>query len=138
MIKRNSIGAIDTHEEKKAVSYCRRCAEFGLNKPLGERIYQPDEFGNLVIPSDHDLWRQCHYCGTVYPKYEAKEESIIEPFVTVSDNPFDVLNSKMKAVEQRGGKRGSIRQDKKTVQYKDEDVNRALKKGGKILSYSER
>ena len=138
MIKRNSIGSLDAHAEKKAISYCRKCEQFGLTKILGERIYEPDEFGNLVIPSDHDLWKQCHYCGTVYPKYEAKEESVIEPFVTVSDNPFDALNSKMKGMEKRGGKRGTISQGKKHDQYNDEDINREIKKGGRVLNYSER
>jgi hypothetical protein len=42
---------------------------------LGNRIYLPDEFGNTVIPPDADKWCQCHRCGTIYARHEAKLEA---------------------------------------------------------------
>lgn len=140
IIKRSSVGSIDAAEDKKPITYCLHCEEFGLRRPLGERIYKPDEFGNLSIPADHDKWRQCYYCGNTYPKYAVKEESMIEPFVTVSDNPFDQLSSTITAADSgRGGKRGVgvLGHRKKRDPYKDEDINKEIRHGGKVISYSE-
>ena len=139
IIKRSSIGSLDATADKKIISYCERCEEFGLRRVLGERIYKPEElerFGG--IPSDHESWRQCHYCGTIYPKYATKEESVIEPFVTVSENPHDALKAKMSGIEQRGGQRGTIHsKERKKEQYKDPEINAAVRKGAKVLGYSE-
>ncbi len=139
IIKRSSVGSIDSSEDKKPITYCLHCEEFGLRRPLGERAYKPDKEGRLIIPADHDLWRQCYYCGNIYPKHAVKEESMIEPFVTVSDNPFDQLSSVIKPVDSgRGGRRGAgINHRKKRDPYKDEDINREIKHGGKVISYSE-
>lgn len=139
MIKRSSVGSIDSSEDKKTITYCLHCEEFGLRRPLGERIYKPDEFGRLQIPADHDLWRQCYYCGNIYPKYAVKEESMIEPFVTVSQNPFDQLSSTITAVDSgRGGRRGTgISHRKKRDPYNDDDINKEIRHGGKVLSHSE-
>jgi hypothetical protein len=32
-------------------------------------------YGKTVIPPDADKWRQCHRCGTIYARYEAKLEA---------------------------------------------------------------
>jgi hypothetical protein len=64
-----------THEE---IAYCQRCLEMAnVYSKLGNRIYLPDEFGNVTVPQDADKWRQCHKCGTIYPIYEAKLEADI-------------------------------------------------------------
>ena len=136
-IKRNSTGSLDTADQKKAIVYCSRCEEFGLQRKLGERKYLPDEFGNYSIPADHDQWLQCYYCGTLYPKHEVKEESIIEPFVTISENPFEALSSKIEGVDSGRQGRGTVYQRKRKDQYKDDDVNRLIRQGGKVIPYSE-
>jgi hypothetical protein len=41
------------------------------------------------LPSDQDLWKHCHDCGTIVPIYDAKKESKLQDFVGTSSNPFD-------------------------------------------------
>lgn len=54
------------------------------------------------IPRDHELWKQCHECGTIVPVYEAKKESRLVDFVETSDNPFDEEHASSVFVEESG------------------------------------
>jgi hypothetical protein len=92
MDKSGGVGAIYSEEREEEVAYCKRCLEMAnVRSKLGNRIYLPDEFGRTVIPPDADQWRQCHLCGSIYARYEVKQEGYITPFAegVVSDNPFD-------------------------------------------------
>jgi hypothetical protein len=41
------------------------------------------------IPSERDLWQQCHDCGQLVPIYQVKKERKLLDFVETSSNPFD-------------------------------------------------
>ena len=84
------------------------------------------------MPSDLDLWKQCHDCGTIVPIYEAKKESKLQHFVRTSSNPFDqgklitgIGNKLIKTPfqEQRQKRKDRIEQEK------DEDIKQELRKG---------
>lgn len=84
------------------------------------------------MPSDLDLWKQCHDCGTIVPIYEAKKESKLQDFVRTSSNPFDqgksITGSGNKVIktpfqEQRQKLKDRIEMEK------DEDIKRELRKG---------
>ncbi len=83
--KKQSIGIIGSDDEQTHTSYCERCEKLGFLSVLQDRVYPPYE----PIPSDHDLWKQCHRCGEVFPIYEVKKESRLTDFVETSDNPFE-------------------------------------------------
>lgn len=110
---------------------------------LGNRIYLPDESGNVVIPPDADKWRQCHQCGTVYPRYEVKQEGKLEDFTETTDNPFKFGNANVMSGESRKiDKTGRTQRKRKfkqdLEQYKEEDIKEALRRGAKLVSYVER
>jgi hypothetical protein len=95
--KKDTFGIIDSQEEKEKISYCSRCLKFNFISVLGERIYLP----NQPIASDHDLWKQCHECGTIAPIYEAKKEWMIKDFIETTDNPYDHAQGQVYGVENR-------------------------------------
>jgi hypothetical protein len=84
-IKRREIRILESDEEKEHISYCQNCLEYDVYSVLGERIYLPGD----IVTAVKDNCKQCHNCGTIYPKYEAKMESEIENVVETSTNPFD-------------------------------------------------
>ena len=50
----------------------------------------PHELLDGKVPTDKEFWKQCHYCGRVYPKYEQKYQSELGETVQTSDNPHDI------------------------------------------------
>jgi hypothetical protein len=83
--KKKTFGIIDSEEDTEKINYCPRCLKFGFHHILQQRIYLPRQ----EIPRDHDLWKQCHECGTIVPIYEVNKESEIRDFVETTGNPFD-------------------------------------------------
>jgi hypothetical protein len=131
IINRNSIGSIGADDQGAAIRYCPACERYHIKRKLGPRLN--------YFAEDADHWLQCYACGKIIPKYAAKEEGHIEAVITVQDNPFSDLNTSIKGVQSRGGKRGTIHsQRKSSVMYKDPEVNEAVRKGGKVLSYTEK
>jgi hypothetical protein len=88
--KKSGIGIIDSDEDKERISYCPSCEEIGLKNLPQQRIYLPHELIDGKEPTDKELWKQCHYCGRVYPKYEQKYQSELGETVQTSDNPHDI------------------------------------------------
>jgi hypothetical protein len=130
-------------DERQEVSYCHRCLEMAnIRSKLGNRVYFPDSFGNVVIPPDYDLWRQCHRCGSIYARYEVKQEGDITPFSEglVSDNPFDFSSKGIarSVGERRIGRRGRRKSKQDLSKYKEQDIKEALRKGAKLVSYEEK
>jgi hypothetical protein len=143
---KSSVGIIYSEKSREEIAYCQRCLDIAnVRSKLGNRIYFPDEFGRTVIPPDDDKWRQCHRCGTIYPRYEVKQEAKISPFAegVVTENPFDFGNGKVYAGENRKFDRTCKTQRKKQFkqdlsQYKEDDIKEALRRGAKLVSYTER
>jgi hypothetical protein len=141
---KSTTAVIYSGRKQEEIAYCHRCLEMAnVRSKLGNRIYLPDEFGIIVTPPDADKWRQCHKCGTIYPKYEAKQEADIVTLTEPRDNPFKFGNGHVRGVGEtrkfdRTGKRQHKKQFKQDLtQYKEEDIKDALRKGSKIISYHE-
>jgi hypothetical protein len=112
-----------------------------VRSKLGQRIYFPDEYGNVVIPPDDDKWRQCHRCGKVYPRYEVKQEADLVTLVkpgSPSNHRGIVLGIGGSRKLDRTGKR-CVRKKKEQdlSQYKEEDLTADLRRGAKLISYHE-
>ena len=135
--------------KKDSRSWCANCAKIGINSPLKHRIYL-DKQGNITAPeSDAKQWRQCHMCGNIVPVYEAKVEADIETLTEPTTNPFNnhSRDNSSEGSEQiddnddEYGKRLKTHRNKKhkqdLEQYKEHDIKDALRKGQKLLSYSE-
>ena len=113
-----------------------------IRSKLGNRIYLPNESGNVDISPDADKWLQCHDCGTIYPKYEAKQEVELDTLTEPRDNPFKFGNTQIRTGESRKFDRSGRTQRKRKFkqdleQYKEEDIKDALRKGAKLISYAE-
>jgi hypothetical protein len=76
---------IISSEDVPEISYCPRCKKQGWDSILKGRVYLPGE----SIPSERDLWQQCHDCGQLVPIYQVKKERKLLDFVETSSNPFD-------------------------------------------------
>ena len=64
-------------------------------------------------PSDYDNWCECLGCGTVYAKYEVKQEAHLGTLVDPDTDPFDRDKNIVETVRERRkfdstGKRYSI------------------------------
>jgi hypothetical protein len=125
----------DNDDEK--ISYCKHCLFFGLKEPLKNRIYlegQPS--------SDKDQFRQCHSCGTIYAIYELEKEATIKNVVETVENPFDIGKDSILGVDNRSSSTGKRKKRLKDKQKDLDDIKEAdlkveLRKGHKLLSYSE-
>lgn len=112
-----------------------------MRSKLGQRIYFPDEYGNVVIPPDDDKWRQCHRCGKVYPRYEVKQEADLVTLVkpgSPSNHRGIVLGIGGSRKLDRTGKR-CVRKKKEQdlSQYKEDGLKADLRRGAKLISYHE-
>jgi hypothetical protein len=120
----------DDFNDNEKISYCKHCLEYNLKVPLKNRIYP-----NEPIPVDHDQWKQCHECGSIYAVYELEKESSIKDVVETSENPFDIGTSFL-GIDSRKLSKKRIK-DKELDYIDDDDVKRELRKGHTLLSYSE-
>ncbi len=116
---------------------------FNIHSKLGNRVYMPDLSGHTNIPPDYDLWRQCHLCGSIYGKYEVKQEADLSTITEPRSNPFKYNSGEVETGESRkfdrSGRTQRIKRFKQDLeQYKEEDIKDALRKGAKLVSYVER
>jgi hypothetical protein len=84
------------------------------------------------LPSDQDLWKQCHDGGTIVPIYEAKKGSKLQDFVGTSSNPFDqgksITGIGNKLIKTPFQEQTQKLKDRIEIE-KDEDIKRELRKG---------
>jgi hypothetical protein len=123
----------DDEFRDEQVSYCKYCLDYGFEVPLQSRIYAE----GVPVPADKDQWRQCIDCGTVYAIHEIEKESKIKNAVEPISSPFD-SGVEFLGVDSRTSRRKKRQRKQDDYDYiNDEDLKRELKKGGKLLSYSE-
>ena len=128
--------------KSEEVAYCQRCLEMAnIRSKLGNRVYMPDSSGHTNIPPDYDLWRQCHLCGSIYGRYEVKQEADLSTLTEPRDSPF-TNKGLVLGVESRKFDRSCKQQHKRQLtkdlsQYKEDDIKDALRKGSKLVSYTE-
>ena len=130
-------------QDKDKVSYCQDCLEVKILSPLRNRIYL-DENGNITNPqSDADKWRQCWTCGVIVGVYEAKPEVELDTLTKPRDNPFkfkgdkQVLTGESRKVDRSGKTQRKRKLKQDLEQYKEDDIKDALRKGSKLVSYTE-
>jgi hypothetical protein len=85
------------------------------------------------------MWRQCHRYGSIYARYEVKQEAELDSLVKPgSPNRGIVLGIGGSRKLDRTGKRYMRRKKEQDLsQYKEEDLKTDLRKGGKLVSYKE-
>jgi hypothetical protein len=142
--KHSGVGVIYSEKSREEIAYCQRCLDMAnVRSKLGYRIYFPDEFGNVVIPPDDNMWRQCHRCSSIYARYEVKQEADLVTLV----KPGSPSNHRgiIRGIEKRRFDRSGIgnrrymrkRKEQDLSQYKEEDLKADLRRGAKLISYHE-
>lgn len=134
-IKRSGISEpISGNIKKKDIpTYCPKC-NFGK---LGPRIYKDSELIADRIPYDADQWKMCHHCGHLVPVYDIPQEGQLTTDIEVIDTKFRV-NREEEHYEKPKHRRGfNERLQPKQDEIKDEELKKELKKGGRLLSYTE-
>jgi hypothetical protein len=134
----SGIAVVNSGSEKSEVAYCQRCLENNIRSKLGNRVYNPEQ----SIPPDYNSWRQCHLCGSIYGRYETKQEAELYTLTEPRDNPFKFKSGSVETGESRKVDRSGKTQRKRKIkqdleQYKEEDLKADLRKGKKLISYHE-
>jgi hypothetical protein len=138
--KSGGIGMISSGSAEHEIAYCQRCLEMAnVRSNLGDRIYFPDKFGHVTIPPDADKWRQCHRCGSIYARYEVKQEAELDSLVKPGGPNTGLITGVPVRKFDRTGKGGSYAKKRKREQdlsqYKEEDLKAELRRGAKLISY---
>lgn len=145
------MNVLSSNSNKEKISYCQKCLKVKTLSPLKHRIYFDDNDKIKINPNpppDSKNWQQCWTCGDIIAVREIKQEADISTVTEVTDSPFkttllqSVKNTGIKSRKfNRTGKtqhQHKRRFKQKLEQYKEEDIKEALKKGAKLISYSER
>ena len=145
----SSIGIVDFHkdedEDKPRPQYCVRCKDlFGVYSLLGPRVIPLDKDTGKPMPkpSDYDNWCECLGCGTVYAKYEVKQEAHLGTLVDPDTDPFDRDKNIVESVRERRkyDSTGKTQLKKKRKQQLNNIKDSGLKKeletpGTELVSY---
>jgi hypothetical protein len=124
------------------VSYCQDCLNVKILSPLRNRVYL-DENGKITNPGpDTNKWKQCWKCGLVVGVYEAKKEVELDTMTEPRDNPFKfksglVENGGSRKIDRTGKTQHKRKFKQDLEQYKEEDIKAAVRKGAKVISYTE-
>lgn len=154
-IKRGGVGVLSSDSNKhEKISYCQKCLKVKTLSILKHRIYLDDTGKiNPNPPPDSKNWQQCWTCGLIVAVREIKQEADLETFTEPTDSPFkstlvqsvkDTGIQSRKFDRSRTGKTQHHQRKHERIfkqdldQYKEEDIKQALKKGAKLLNYSER
>ena len=117
---------------------------FNVNSLLGPRVIPLDKKTGEPLPKplDYDKWLECLGCGTIYAKYEVKQEPSITTLIDPDADPFDRERNIIQSV--RGRRKfdstGKTQMKKKRKQQinsiVDKDVKRELQSPGtELVSY---
>lgn len=134
--RRDKVGIIefssDEFSDDDEVRYCKHCLDYGFQVRLKNRIYPEAE----PIPADHENWLQCYECGSIVAVHETEKESQIKDVVSTTDNPFD-SGKDFLGIDLRKLRKRRQRKQEEYDYINDEDLKSELRKGSKLLSYSE-
>lgn len=153
IIRRSRIGILDvtdiaTDEESRSnIKWCPNCEQAGAYNKLGKRIYLPDPDHPdepVIIPHDADNWLQCHKCGEIIPRYEARGEGELQigAEYELIESPFDFGQAVIESISpSRKIDRSALqnrtqkRLRKKQLAALDSDIQKELLEGGEITSF---
>lgn len=140
IIKRGGVASISPKINLKIIAkYCPYCEEKGIRDQstiLGDRKYLPDE----PIDSDAKDWKQCYLCGkTIHKVHEPPDEPELISTIDELASPYEQSSGRIGGIDKRKlGKRSNNKREKSKINLiKDEEVREALRKGAKLLNYSE-
>lgn len=134
---------IFSSHDKEKISYCEECAKVKVLSVLKHRIYLDDD-GKMTNPGpDANKWKQCWTCGLVVGVYEAKQEVELDTMTEPRNNPFkfnsgEVLTGDSRKVDRSGRTQRKKKFKQDLVQYKEEDIKATLRKGSKLVSFTEK
>lgn len=122
---------------KEIPAYCPKC-HVGKLQP---RVYREEELiAGSQLPYDHNQWRQCYRCGTLVPIHDIPKEGQLTTDVERISTKFQTQREEgdehYKPPAHRRGFNERLDQ-KQDDGVKDPELKRELKKGAKLLSYSE-
>jgi len=155
IIRRPRIGIVDVtdindnvDDDKPRPQYCIRCKDlFGVHSLLGPRVIPINKQTGepMPKPADHDRWLECQGCGTVYAKYEVKQEPHLITLVDADIDPFDRDKNIIESVREirkidRSKDQRNVRKKeykRKLQEIQDPDVRRELAKGSEVFNYTE-
>ena len=135
-IKRSGIGEPvnnrlgSTHE---IPTYCPNCAKNGIRDH--DTILKPrlDYFAY-----DADQWRQCYHCGSIIGKPDIAQPGELHTDIEVINTKFRRQNAEdPEHYEPPKHRRGFNERLDRKGEIADDEVKAALKKGARLLSYTE-
>lgn len=139
------VGVVDVHDfededgDKPGPQYCVRCKDlFNVNSLLGPRVIHLDKITGEPMPKplDHESWLECYGCGTVYAKYEVKQEPSITTLIDPDADPFDRERNIIQSVRERDGSSIALARRQQLNSIVDKDVKRELQSPGtELVSY---
>jgi hypothetical protein len=138
-IKRSGIAEpisakIDSNEKPK---YCPVCERHSQRYALHNRLYKEIELQFGMLPGDHDRWLQCFHCGNVFLKDNVRQEGKLTTDIQIPKASGSSVG-KPEHYEKPKHRRGfNERLDRGQEEIKDPELRKELKKGAKLISYSE-
>ena len=134
-IKRSDNVFISSEVATEKKKYCPICEHHKLRRELHKRVYNDLELVFGMLPSDHDRWLQCFHCGNKFLKDNVAQEGKLTTEVEIIKPSIYQDEHLPKPKHRRGF---NERLQKQEPEIKDPEVRKELKKGHKLISYSER
>ena len=91
-------------EDKPRPQYCVRCKDmFSVYSLLSPRVIRLTKTTGKPFPkpADHDKWKECLGYGTVYAKYEVKQEPHLTTLIDPDTDPSHRDNNIIEWVRER-------------------------------------
>ena len=120
---------------KEIPSYCPVCP---LPERLGPRVYKEEELVAGELPYDHNQWKQCYHCGTLVPIHDIPKEGQLTTDIERITSKFQTQKGSEHYDKPKHRRGFNERLEKAELEIKDKELKAELKKGAKLISYSER
>lgn len=112
---------------------CPKCKRF----KLGLRVYKDEELIAGQIPYDANQWLQCHHCGLLVPLHDIPKEGQLTTDIERITTKF-TTQKESEHYDKPKHRRGFNERLDREEEIKDPELRKELKKGAKLISYSER
>jgi len=136
-IKRSGTVFISSEvSDKPKIQYCPYCARFKLQHILQKRVYKDHELVFGQLPHDHDIWLQCQHCWRKFDRRNVAQQGKLKVDIEIP-NPSVPLVETGEHLPKPKHQRGFNERLEREPEIKDPELRRELKKGAKLISYSE-
>ena len=119
--------------QREIPSYCPRCAANGIRSH--ETMLKPrlDYFAY-----DREDWRQCYFCANIIGKPDIPKPGELTTDIEPVRNKFNLKQDDEMDIPRPKHRRGfNERLNRNESEIKDPELKRELKKGAKLISYTE-